>query len=77
MFLPIKFLTLTLISNLFPETPSGVKCASVDISHLKIGWEITSLPMYKHTHRQTHTQTHTHKLTYIREITTKLNIQRT
>ena len=33
--------------------PCGVNFASVDISHLNIGWEITFLRGNKHTHIQT------------------------
>ena len=55
-----NFSTSGLILNWFSETPSGFEYASVDISYLKIGWEITPLRGYKHTDRHTHTNTDRH-----------------
>ena len=49
------------ISNLFLETHFGFKNASVDVSHSKLGWEITTLRADKHRQIDTHIQTLTPK----------------
>ena len=74
-FFPNNFFTLTPISNLFSDMPCGGDSASVDISYLKIGWVITPLRGYKHTHRHTHRQTkgNNHEIKYERDVTSRLN----
>ena len=55
-----NFLTPGLILNRFSEAPFGCEYASVDVSYLKIGCEITSSRGNTHTHRHTDTQTDRH-----------------